>query len=70
MSVTASALEKFGTLIKGWQLIPSKGGAFELTVNGELLYSKHETGRHTDPEEINGILQKALDTLRGNKVAG
>jgi selenoprotein W-related protein len=30
-------------------LIPSDGGCFELKVNGELIYSKLETGRF--PEE-------------------
>ena len=31
-------------------LIPSKGGVFEVTVDGELVYSKTETGRHADYE--------------------
>ena len=33
-------------------LIPSKGGVFEVTVDGELVYSKKATGRHADPEEV------------------
>jgi len=31
------------------KLVPSKGGCFELTLNGELLYSKLKTGQF--PEE-------------------
>lgn len=63
MSVTALALEKFGNEVKRWELIPSSGGCFELTVNGKLVYSKLETGRHTDPEEIARLLQQQLDVL-------
>lgn len=33
-------------------LIPSKGGAFEVTVDGTLVYSKKATGRHADSEEV------------------
>jgi selenoprotein W-related protein len=32
--------------------VPSKGGAFEVTVDGALVYSKKATGRHADPEEV------------------
>jgi selenoprotein W-related protein len=32
-----------------FELVPSKGGCFELTVNGELVYSKLKTG--VFPEE-------------------
>ena len=38
-------------------IIPSRGGVFEVTVDGELIYSKKATGRHAEPEEI-------LKTLR------
>ena len=33
-------------------LIPSKGGVFEVTVDGTPVYSKKATGRHADPEEV------------------
>jgi len=31
-------------------LIPSRGGVFEVTVDGDLVYSKKATGRHADYE--------------------
>jgi selenoprotein W-related protein len=37
------------------ELIPSSGGVFEVTINGEKIYSKDETGIFPDIEEI--ILQ-------------
>jgi selenoprotein W-related protein len=33
-------------------LIPSKGGCFELTVDGELLYSKLQSGRFPDEDAL------------------
>lgn len=63
MRVTAEALEAFGDKVTSWKLIPSSGGRFELTVNGDLIYSKLETGRHTDPEEVNQLLEAKLAGL-------
>jgi selT/selW/selH-like putative selenoprotein len=35
------------------RLIPSRGGVFEVTVDGELVYSKAATGRHADyPSDV------------------
>jgi selenoprotein W-related protein len=34
------------------ELIPSGGGAFEVIVDGRLVYSKKATGRHCTEEEI------------------
>jgi len=33
-------------------LIESSGGVFEVTCDGELVYSKRATGRHASPDEI------------------
>lgn len=33
------------------RLVPSKGGVFEVTIDGDLIYSKAETGRHAEYEE-------------------
>lgn len=42
--------------IKKLELIPSSGGAFEVTVNGEKIYSKLETGVFPDSEEMIEII--------------
>ena len=34
------------------ELIPSGGGAFEVIVDGRLVYSKKATGRHCTEEEV------------------
>lgn len=41
--------EEFGTEYD-IRLIPSSGGAFEVVVDDELIYSKKETKRHAEYE--------------------
>ena len=41
-------------------MIPSKGGCFELTVGGKLLYSKLETGSFPDEAALINQVGKAL----------
>jgi selenoprotein W-related protein len=33
-------------------LIPSEGGVFEVSVNGDLVFSKYRLGRHAEPGEL------------------
>jgi selenoprotein W-related protein len=33
-------------------LVPSDGGKFEVTVDGDLIYSKKRIGRHAEPGEV------------------
>ena len=46
--MTAKLLPRFKQAIKNYTLVPSRGGCFELTVNGQLLYSKLQTGKFPD----------------------
>jgi selenoprotein W-related protein len=34
------------------ELVPSSGGVFEVTRDGELIYSKRQTGRHAQWEDV------------------
>lgn len=38
--------------------MPGSGGVFEVTVNNEKVYSKLETGKFPEPDEI-------VNTIRG-----
>jgi len=55
-------LKEFETDVESWTLIPSDGGRFEVEVNGKLVYSKLQTKRHIEPEELRGLLQVALNS--------
>lgn len=50
--------------IRSWKLIPGKGGVFELTLNGELIFSKKALGRHAEPGEIKALIASKLETLK------
>ncbi len=45
-------LGEFGTDITSWTLVPSSGGVHEVEVDGTLVFSKKETGRHPTAAEI------------------
>ena len=53
-------MPEFKQAIKRFVLIPSKGGCFELTVGGKLLYSKLKTGRFPDENEMIRAVGDAL----------
>jgi selenoprotein W-related protein len=50
--------------VRSWRLIPSTGGVFEVTVNGEKVFSKKELGRHAEPGEVKALIEKKLDELK------
>lgn len=45
-------LEEFEHDISSFALIPSRGGVFEVIVDGDLVYSKKETGEHAEYEQV------------------
>jgi selenoprotein W-related protein len=51
-------LEDLKQKISGFELEPSSGGCFELTVDGELVYSKLESGEFPDEDKMLAELQK------------
>jgi selenoprotein W-related protein len=46
--------------VKGLTLVPASGGCFELTVNGELLYSKLGTGQFPDEQALLQTVRERL----------
>jgi selenoprotein W-related protein len=63
--LTEKLYEEFAHRIATIQLITSKGGVFEVTVNGVLLYSKKATKRHTTFEEVRDLMIAQLGETRG-----
>jgi selenoprotein W-related protein len=55
--------------IRSWHMIPSTGGKFEVTLNGELIFSKKALGRHAEPGEIKAIIVERLDKLKPKNIA-
>jgi len=42
------------------ELVPSSGGRFEVSVNGQVVFSKAALSRHAEPGEVLGLVDKAL----------
>jgi selenoprotein W-related protein len=56
----AALLKKFEYQISEITLVPSDGGKFEVSVDGNLVYSKLRTGRHTDEGEITRLVGEVI----------
>jgi selenoprotein W-related protein len=50
--LTGKLLSTFKQQIRGLTLIPMGGGCFELSVGGELVYSKLKTGKFPDEKWV------------------
>jgi len=58
VSLANELLKSFEPEIESISLIPSDGGRFEVTLNGNLIYSKLKSSRHAEPGEIVGLVKK------------
>lgn len=53
-------LRHYEHVIEEIKLIPSDEGRFEVTVNGQLLFSKLESRRHAEAGEVVGLVRKLV----------
>lgn len=51
-SLAESLLKEHGSKLSQVTLIPSSGGVFEVTFGDSLIYSKKETGKFPEPDEV------------------
>jgi selenoprotein W-related protein len=58
--LTSKLLNEYKQRIADMKLIPGSGGCFELTVNGELLYSKLKTGQFPNENAMVEAVGKKL----------
>lgn len=52
MSAVNDLLSNYQHIIERLELVTGSAGVFDVVVDGEVLYSKHQTGRHADPGEV------------------
>jgi selenoprotein W-related protein len=58
--LAAKILTQYKQKIQSLTLVPSGGGCFELTLNGELAYSKLAVGSFPDEQEMIKLVGKRL----------
>lgn len=47
-------------IIERIDLIPADKGRFEVTLDGELIFSKAELGRHAEPGEVKALAAEKM----------
>lgn len=52
MSAARDILSNYQHVIEELTFTTGSKGVFDVTVDGELLYSKHQSGRHAEPGEV------------------
>lgn len=57
MDLAEELLGKYKNEISLLELIPSSGGVLEITMNDNLIFSKKETGRYPEVNEIINIIK-------------
>jgi selenoprotein W-related protein len=53
-------MDAFGDRFSALKLIPGDGGCFEVTLNGELLYSKLQAGDFPENKQILDELKRRM----------
>ena len=52
MSAASDLLSNYQHVITGLRLVTGDKGVFDVAVDGDLIYSKAQTGRHAEPGEV------------------
>ena len=58
MSATQDLLSTYQHVIDDLTLVTGSKGVFDVVVNGDLIYSKGETGRHAEPGEVLALFRE------------
>ena len=57
MSLADELLQAYELMIGTLELVPASGGGFEVSVDGELIFSKKALGRHAYAHEVFDLLK-------------
>ncbi len=55
MSAASDLITNYQHVITDLRFVMGDKGVFDVSVDGTLLYSKAETGRHAEPGEVLGL---------------
>jgi selenoprotein W-related protein len=58
--MTDELLQEFEPYIASWTLVPGRGGAYEVSIDDEVIFSKKALGRHAEVDEIRKLLQQRI----------
>ena len=56
----APILEEWAGVIDFLEIVPGKGGIFDVHVDGELVFTKSMIGRYPQPDDVVPLLRERL----------
>ncbi|HEX7347351.1 MAG TPA: Rdx family protein [Candidatus Limnocylindrales bacterium] len=56
LGLAKEVIDQWADRLSEVRLVPSTGGRFEVTLDGDLLFSKATLDRHAEPGEISGLI--------------
>ena len=60
MSLAAELLSRWAPIMRAVELQSGSGGRFEVSLDGEVLFSKKGAGRFPKPGEVSSLFEKKL----------
>jgi selenoprotein W-related protein len=60
VGLTDELLSGWAPIIETIELVPSSNGRFEVTLDGELIFSKATLGRHAEPREVVDLVRARI----------
>ena len=60
MSLAGEVLSRWAPIIRAVELVSGSNGRFDITLDGELVFSKKALGRFPKPGEVAGKFDKKL----------
>jgi predicted Rdx family selenoprotein len=60
VSAARDLVHDYQHVIADLTLVMGSKGVFDVEVDGELLYSKHATGRHAEPGEVLRLFRERI----------
>ena len=60
MRAAGDLLHDYQHVIAELALVTGSKGVFDVDVDGDLLYSKHATGRHAEPGEVLRLFRERI----------
>ena len=60
MGAARDILHDYQHVITELTLVTGSAGVFDVVVDGEVIYSKHSTGRHAEPGEVLALFRDYL----------
>lgn len=64
MSAVSDLLSNYQHVIDELRIITGSKGVFDVKVDGELIYSKKQTGRHAEPGEVLALFTELVGPIR------